>query len=60
MHLFSYISYLSIDNALIIDIKGIYMIIFKKFILKIIYLECLLWKREKKRFRIGIFMQLGL
>ena len=48
MQLFSYISYLSIDNALIIDIKGIYMIIYIKFILKIIYLECLLWKRKKK------------
>ena len=59
MQLFSYISYLSIDNVLIIDIKGIYMIIYIKFILKIIYLECLLWKRKKKN-RIGIFMQLGL
>ena len=28
MHLFSYINYLFLDNALIIDIKGIYMIIF--------------------------------
>ena len=55
MHLFSYINYLFLDNALIIDIKEIYMIIFIKFIQEKFYLEYLLWK--KKRFRIGIFMQ---
>lgn len=55
MNLFSYINYLFLDNALIIDIKEIYMIIFIKFIQEKFYIEYLLWK--KKCFIIGIFMQ---
>ena len=45
MHLFSYINYLFLDSALIIDIKEIYMIIFIKFIQEKFYLEYLLWKK---------------